>query len=256
LRHGIAAFNHCCDAVNHIGMLKMQRIILTDLTHFSNSAIFCTAGIDQNSGECVRPMPYLSAARCQELNILPGAILSAEFFKPTHLELPHSEDRYYRYLKFCGYSTSENFRQVLLKSACQTVSEGFGVDVPPHEKVISVEKIPTVSLITIAISPTDIEIVRDVYNTNKIKLHFSDKIGSEYRLISITDLGFYRYAERHHNEVKNYQQINSFLNSQHELFLRIGISRFYQAPDGRAGYWMQINGIYSFPDFFKAARCY
>ena len=52
----------------------MQRnIIVTDLTRFTNKNIVCTAGIDPNDGQCIRPMPYLPSSECRRLKILPGA---------------------------------------------------------------------------------------------------------------------------------------------------------------------------------------
>ncbi|MDE0410821.1 MAG: hypothetical protein OXI37_01185, partial [Gammaproteobacteria bacterium] len=73
---------------------------------------------------------------------------------------------------------------------------------------------------------------------------------------SITDLGFHSYAENHHQEAGDYEDLNQLLHSQEEIYLRIGLSRYFQAPDGRAGYWIQVNGIYSFPDYFEIVRQY
>ncbi len=53
----------------------MRKIIITDLTRFSTDEKVCIAGIDINTGECLRPMPYLKSNRCAELNIQPGAVL-------------------------------------------------------------------------------------------------------------------------------------------------------------------------------------
>ncbi len=49
-----------------------MQIIITDLTRFSKKDIVCIAGINPESGECIRPMPYIKTERCKELGILPG----------------------------------------------------------------------------------------------------------------------------------------------------------------------------------------
>lgn len=43
-----------------------MEIVITDLTRFSNSEIVCIAGINQETGECVRPLPYIKLAECKK----------------------------------------------------------------------------------------------------------------------------------------------------------------------------------------------
>jgi hypothetical protein len=38
--------------------------------------------------------------------------------------------------------------------------------------------------------------------------------------------------------------------------MRIGLSREYTATDNRNGYWLQANGIYTFPHFHEGIRGY
>jgi len=71
----------------------------------------------------------------------------------------------------------------------------------------------------------------------------------------ITELGFYDYAMKHHKD-DDLDSLNQYIKSQKEAYLRIGLSRSYQSPDGRQGYWIQVNGIYTFPDYFKEIRSY
>lgn len=234
----------------------MSRIIITDLTRFSNREILCTAGIDTNTGQCIRPMPYLDANRCKELNMLPGAILTGEFTKPQHVDSPHVEDMNYNNLTYNGQCESEEFRNLLSDTAYRTIEEGFAVDLEDRQKHIPRESAPERSLITIRVAPHGIMIVQDKYNETKIKAHITDASGREYSFLSVTDLGLHSYAESHYNEAGNYADLNDLIHSQKEVYVRIGLSRFYEAPNGRAGYWVQVNGIYSFPDYFETARRY
>lgn len=76
----------------------------------------------------------------------------------------------------------------------------------------------------------------------------------EFCFLPITDFGLHEYAEKHYQEAGNYSNINNLIQSQEEVLLRIGISRFHEAKNGKAGFWIQVNGIYSFPEYFEAAR--
>lgn len=216
----------------------------------------CTAGIYTDTGECIRPMPYLNADKCKELNILPGAILTGDFSRPDNVKTPHIEDMNYQKLIFHGRCSSDEFRNLLSNSAAQSIEEGFGVALDDRQKHIPREVAPTRSLITIRVNPHDVQIVQDQYSPAKIKAHITDASGREYSFLSITDLGLHSYAENHYREARNYIDVNNLIHSQKEVFVRIGLSRFFEAPNGRAGFWMQVNGIYSFPEYFETARQY
>ncbi len=234
----------------------MRKIIVTDLTRFSNREIVCTAGIDINNGECIRPMPYLNVSRCKELNLLPGAILSGNFNVQTNLERPHTEDMSYEKLHFHGHCSDNEFREILLQSSSQSIEDGFSVQLENRQKHIPLELTPSKSIITISVNPNAVKIAQDQYDSKKIKIHFTDNDFKEYSFLAITDLGFHSYAENHHKETNNYNEINSIIQNQKEVFLRVGLGRLYENPQGKKGFWIQINGIYSFPDYFKAARRY
>jgi hypothetical protein len=236
----------------------MQRsIIVTDLTRFSkkNNDIVCTAGIDPNTGECIRPMPYLQSAECKRLKILPGAILTGDF-KPAPIRSgPHQEDSIYRALKFNGSCTSEQFKKVLADSCFSSLENGFEIELPLDQKYLPPKHPIQRSIITIKVSPSEIDIVEDSYKPEKIKLHFQDPSGRAFRYVSITDLGYHDYA-LHHREGNDLLALNQLLHAQDAVFLRIGLSRLYKDPNGREGYWLQANGIYTFPRWQKEIRSY
>lgn len=234
----------------------MRKIIITDLTRFSNRNILCTAGIDVDTHECIRPMPYLESKRCRELNMLPGAILTGNFSPHNNTEIPHTEDMDYQNLKFHGHCSSSEFRNLLAKSVYQSIEDGFEVSLENRQKHIPREASPVRSLITISVNPQSVKIVQDQFKPETIKAHVTDNAGKEYSFLSITDFGLHEYAEHHYKEAGNYSNINNLIQAQEEVYLRIGISRFYEAPNGKAGFWIQVNGIYSFPKYFEAARQY
>jgi len=216
----------------------------------------CTAGIDEDSGECIRPMPYLALSECKRLNVLPGAKLSGDFNPSSDRTGPHQEDYRYKKLKFLGPSTSSEFKNALRQGLYGSVEEGFEVALNDKQKHIPIECEVQRSIITVSIAPSEIEIIESSYKPGKIKLNFRDLSGRKFGYIPITDLGFHEYALQHHSR-NELRKVNSMIKNQEEVYLRIGLSREHQPPnDDRYGYWLQANGIYTFPDYIEEIRCY
>lgn len=230
----------------------MSNIVITDVTHFKNEQLICVAGIDIDAGECVRPVTpdYLTTVCRKELNIMPGAILSGRF-QFWNNNKPHIEDARYENLKFERFCSNDEFRKILENSLSENIEDGFSVQLSVNQKHVPVSDNPIQSLITISINPKSICIFQDAgFGKKRIKAHFIDKSGKEYRFIPVNDLGYYE-------KEYDFDKVNFVTRSQQEVFLRIGLGRFYKNPyDDRAGYWIQVNGIYSFPDYFKDARVY
>lgn len=231
----------------------MTKIIITDLTHFENEDKVCTAGICPETAQCIRPMPYLPSKECKRLKILPGAILSGEFKTPTIITPPHTEDRNHQNLKYLGPCSPEQFKEILDDSLSESVSSGFGIELAFKQKHIPVEHGLAHSIITIKIPPQNANIIKDSYKQGRIRFNFTDNDSARYWFWSITDLGFYKYALEHISELDS---INDFIHNQDEVYLRVGLTRAHTSPDGRHGYWLQINGIYTFPDYHKRIRSY
>ena len=233
-----------------------MRFIVTDLTRFQKPEIVCIAGIEPKTTRCVRPMPYLKSDMCKKLKILPGAILDGDLQTPAKTEKPHIEDMEYKGLRFHGPCSPEEFRKVLIDTTYNSISEGFNHTLPEESKVIPAETPPDRSIITLNIDPSQLEIVRDGYDSKKIKLHLTDNDGRRYRFLPITDLGFYNLAISKEAEPNYTDDLNLFISSQEEVYLRIGLSRKFEHTDGRKGFWVQVNGIYTFPEFMTDVRTY
>jgi len=232
----------------------MSKIIITDLTRFSTPVDVCTAGTDMDTGKCIRPMPYLKMSKCVELEILPGAILKGDFKAKTGLRGPHQEDSEYSILKYLGPCSSAEFERALCAGLYGDIEQGFEIalkqgqkHVPPNHKISR-------SIITIEVDPKSIEVVEDGFKPGKVKVHFVDSTGRQFKYMAITDLGFFRYAESH-RATKALASLNAFVTTQPKAYLRIGLARLHKIGETE-GYWMQVNGIYTFPDFFKDIRSY
>lgn len=131
----------------------MTRIVVTEITRFANRDIVCSAGIDTESGRCYRPIPYLNSARCRELGMVPGAVLSGQFSPSPEAGEPHVEDSSYVNLTFHGHCSNDEFGDVLENSAVDSVEEGFGINLQAAEKCIEAGLKPRCSLITLRRRP-------------------------------------------------------------------------------------------------------
>lgn len=233
----------------------MKTYILTDLTRFSKPDKVCIALVDPETSQCFRPIPYLTSKACADLNIQPGAKILGQLTLRTDRQAPHIEDSNYRELKFAGPSLAQDFREILEKTLSSSISEGFGVSFDDNQKHIPKDTPARSSILTIKVAPNAITIHEDQYKPGKIKLTFRDASGHQFRYLSITDRGFYDFAQQHQND-SELQKVQRLLQCQEEIYLRIGLSRSFKAQDGREGCWVQVNGIYSFPDYPKEIRQY
>lgn len=234
-----------------------MKIIVTDLTRFKNKDIVCIAGIDNESGQCIRPLPYVPITACKRLNIWPGTILEGDFVPDQGRGNPHSEDmRYNGNLRPVGNYSSEQFKQVLEGSLSDSISTGFTYPFGEGGKVIPCDHPPQKSIITLKLPPKNISIIKDGYNPQKIKLNLRDNDCKKYSYLPITDLGFFNYAMKHFSENNFLEKLNDSVRKEESVYLRVGLSNQYKAEDGRNGYWLQVNGIYTFPNYTQELRCY
>jgi hypothetical protein len=233
-----------------------RSLIITDLTRFGEGKpIVCTAGIDSETGECIRPLPYLPFSEFTRLGIFPGGVLSGDFEPDPSMKAPHTEDARHKDLKFLGPCSAEDFESILKSSASPSLESGFGVSLPDGAKLIPLLPSPPRSIITLKVDPQCVEIVEDGYKLGKIRIHFTDGAGKRYRYFSIADLGFHDYAQRH-RESGALNELNAAIAEQDVVYLRIGLGRAFKNPQGKEGFWMQANGIYTFPAKLSYIRSY
>ncbi len=233
----------------------MARIVITEITRFSNKDIVCSAGIDMDSGRCYRPIPYFNSARCRELGMIPGAVLTGHFSPSPEVTEPHIEDSIYENLTFHGRCSNEEFRNILEKSAFSSIEDGFGINIQNAEKCIDLNLRPRQSLITLSVNPRSVSIIPDQYNKANVKAHFTDGTGKQFRFLTITDFGVNELVGRIGSS-RVCAESQKILHQQSNVYIRLGLSRHFQAQNGQAGYWLQVNGIYSFPEFYRPARSY
>jgi Dual OB-containing domain len=231
------------------------KLIITDLTRFAEGKDkVCIAGIDiESQAKCLRPIPYLPKSKIIDLSIVPGEILEG-IFDDKKVNLPHVEDVRYSKLKRAGPCKSKDFENVLQNSTHPTIHDGFDKKIPIGEHYIPLDDPPSKSIITLCLHPTQIKLFLDYWG--KFKLKITDNDGKIYNYMPITDLGFFLHLSSKSKSSNNIDDINKFIWKQKKLFLRIGLSRYYESPGGKNGFWLQVNGIYTFPQYLLAVRTY
>lgn len=237
-----------------------MRIIVTDLTRFSNKDLLCLAGLTEDGKDCIRPLlttspGYLTYSQCKKLNVLPGTILEGTFTTPKEISPPHTEDRNFTNLKMVGTASSDEFRALLETSSTVSIKNGFGSETQITDKVL--KEPPAKSIITLKINPTDFQVVlTKINNEEKIRAHLTDGDGVKLKFLSITDLGFFDNVGQARARRTNAEEITEFIHNQDELYIRLGLSRWFKSPQKIEGYWMQVNGIYTFPEYDRVVRSY
>ena len=144
-----------------------------------------------------------------------------------------------------GFCTEPEFLKALLAGKTSSPEDGFGLPLEPGQKHFPEETPPGRSLLTLEVEPSRLDIVQDARDPRKLRATFQDAQGREHRFLSITDLRFHQKAETL-CKAEALFNTNKFLHGRARVLLRIGLTRLHQAPDGRKGFWMQVNGIYSF----------
>lgn len=241
----------------------MGRIVVTDLTRFKNPEIVCLAGLTPDGRHCIRPMrarlpntntnPYLSYAEYRSMKIRPGVMLEADFGASQHPP-PHIEDRQYHHMKVVQDFDEKLLQSVIRASACDGISEAFGV--PTENKYIPVATgvEPSRSIITLKVDPSSVSV--EIDQNHKMRIHFTEKSGVDRSYLSVTDVGMFQYVDTSQDKIDSIRKLNNHFKSQEEVFMRIGITRPYQSDDGRNGYWLQVNSVFSFPDLHECIEDY
>ncbi|WP_124474500.1 dual OB domain-containing protein [Burkholderia contaminans] len=236
----------------------MTDIIITDLTRFANRDYLCIAGVTLDGKKCIRPLlnfdgvnpGYLKYEDCRKNNILPGTILTANFRSPQTRHLPHVEDWIVSgNITISRAATSDEFQSVLDATAYDSVDEGFGVLTNGEKRYPVDGPSPVRSIITLRVQPENFWVFEDGYG--KLRAHFRDATGKKYSYLSVTDLGFFDYVGNPDTRRMQPDDAISVIRDEDELYLRIGLGREYQG-----SYWLQVNGIYTFPNYSLVLRHY
>ncbi|MCV2358077.1 hypothetical protein LNV08_03745, partial [Paucibacter sp. TC2R-5] len=131
-------------------------IIVTDVTNMKGEHV-CIAGIEPETGVCVRPQKitngnrYLTYSEAKAKNIQPGSILRGDF-RPANNppQIPHIEDFIFSRMDLIGVASADDFRSVLDSSSKSTIAAAFGR--ATNQKYFTENQPPECSITTLKLS--------------------------------------------------------------------------------------------------------
>lgn len=217
-------------------------IVVTDLTSFPDGRV-CIAGIDGESGDCVRPLPYLTREACRDLGIEPGCILRGRMKRFTDRQAPHMEDHHCPDPRPVGRRTPAEFLALLEEDAGESVCDGFACEIESGEHYIPRDTPPGRSIITLRVG--GLRLVLDRFG--KLRAHVREPSGREFAFLPVADLLLREYIFGQEDQAAACRRIDNHVQRQEAVFCRVGVGRPKRLDDGRDGYWLQVNGVYSFP---------
>jgi len=230
-----------------------EELVITDLTRMYHGHV-CIAGYDKYR-HCYRPIlppPGIgqgSLIQGGRAIIFPSAVVEFDLLEP-HPMPPHSEDIFYEPTSPRYIRRVKNWEKVLEWSLFnsvdvifdQPIHDDLGFYVMDHQgtRSIGTVKPSYISKVIYAEGPE---------GAWDYRLMFSDNLGNIYRL-KITDLTWHYYCDslrsNGHEPSEIASQLTDILRSS-KVYLRIGLARGWKKFPDRC--YLQINGIYTFPDY-------
>ena len=239
----------------------MQKtIVITDLTQMPNPDGACVVGIDQRN-QCIRPVLTNGVLKKhlyigKKLVIQPKAKIKFDFYR-VPIKPPHIEDWGFdpSSIVYEGLCTEAEWEKVLRDSSFGTVNNIYDGLLQEHRWVepgANTRSVGTLSQVRV----TAVKLL-EWSGKLRYRLSFIDNTDFAYDNIPVSDLAFRElsYTEvrkQNRSPVTVSEQITSLLTSADCLYLRLGLARPWINPNtGKVGCWMQVTGIYSFPDYLE-----
>lgn len=190
--------------------------------------------------------------------MIPGSCLEGTFVPVQAPDRPHVEDcKAEGAVHVVESSSGADFQGVLDRWAYTNVRGAFGS--LPEGRRYPIDQAPATSIITLRIEAPANQfriIVDSKFGPPKFKAHIVDGVGFELSYLPVTDLGFSDHVKSVIDQDPDLTQLNAFLRGQKVLYLRLGLTREWGPSPDKQGFWVQLNGIYSFPNFREDLRVY
>lgn len=236
-----------------------QDILITDLTQMGGEHL-CMAGMARD-WSVVRPVPaegYLTARHLihPTFVVRPGSVVSLFCRSRKSTTPPHVEDVRWDMdngLKFVRQLEADSWWHVLERLASPSVEAIFETRFARNKHILPDQAARSLgTLKPTALTGLEFRAVpRDDRST--LYLDFIDGDGEQYAKIPVNDLTLRAYVLAEIRAGKTPQAICAALLSAWEgrtIWLRLGLTRPWE---GRC--WLQVNGIYTAPDYLNG-RCF
>lgn len=242
-----------------------QELIITDLTRMSGDKV-CIAGITVNN-KTIRPdFPppgILENHLYQENKVIvrPKAKLKMYLEPKRFIKPPHTEDHHWtkwEQIELIEFLSSENWNVFLQNTMSPSANAIFEGNL--QENKYSLPNTGKYSLGTIKPDAITSFSYNSQFGSWSYRLSFIDASGEQFSNISITDLAL-RYYVDYLRERKNFTPYDISRRlfqtfTENEIWLRLGLGRpFKKDAHTNARCYLQVNGIYTFPDYLEG-KCF
>ena len=242
------------------------RILITDLTAMGGDKV-CIAGIDRE-WNTIRPVfswPDIPIRndlyRGRQVAIRPGAVVRMQLEPLANPDAPHVEDHLWtgsHRMRHAGILDNERWRNALQGLVERSARPLFGAELRAlgrQRNRISLPGEATHSLATVRCARNLVFRLSEKDGGGfRYSLSFFDDKGEAYQNIPVTDLALRAWADDRLRQGDSPQSISAWLSGQlnaaQQVFLRLGLGREYEGK-----HWLQVNGLYSFPDWLNG-RCF
>ncbi len=239
-------------------------LTITDLTRMQGDRV-CVAGYLPDD-TCVRPV-FAKGGLTEgwlrlrgTVAIRPFAVIEFDLHvTPPMLLPPHTEDRIidttYRVRR--GVLTPEERAEWCAKAEDRDVAAIFGATIHDEDGHFVLAGEGARSLGTVRVKRLDeVQFAPGANGRWLYRLAFTDQSGRQYRL-PVTDLDFRAYLDHLRDRrsvppLSVAHRLTTILRAN-SLFLRIGLARGWERHPDRC--YVQITGVYSFPDYLSG-RCF
>ena len=235
----------------------MRKLLaITDVTYMWSDVV-CIAGLTQDF-ECIRPVAdggvrLWSLYKSRKPVIFPGAKVWFDL-SPTKIEPPHVEDRTFApsSIEFKDKFEPQHWEKLLSLSSFQSVQDIF------DGKLVDRRVTPgamTRSLGTVKeVKVSDLR-ADSRYDRISWRLDFEDESGEVHTRFPVNDLAFRGLAQRLYDKGQSLAAVAGALldriNHADRVYLRIGLARPTTVGSYDKACWVQVTGIYTFPDYLK-----
>jgi hypothetical protein len=239
-----------------------QEILITDVTQMSGDRV-CIAGINKRL-ENIRPvLPGFSNIHIHQLSysdfiIRPRVVLRMDLSVKDNLQPPHIEDRYWwkiKETKLVYQVDQKRWKKVLNDISSPSVKDVFGTELDHGKSILPSNGVRSVGVVKLrAILDFEYNVLDTRSNKKGYRLTFTDGSHTQYNGIAITDLALRRYIISTVENGISAHAVASELKQKllkSEVWLRLGLTR----PMYANRCWLQINGIYTFPDYLEG-KCF
>ncbi|MCY4525056.1 MAG: hypothetical protein OXB89_00470 [Anaerolineaceae bacterium] len=242
-----------------------REILITDLTAMGGDRV-CIAGIDLK-WNTIRPVfAWTSPTRSHLFQgshtlIRPRAVVAMKLEAHANPVTPHVEDHIWtrpysaRYVKLLDeanwqktlHGLVERCPRPLFGAALHSLGRDRNRIVRPGDATHSLTTVRCARSLVFRLSEKD-------GGGFRYALSFYDDQSEVYQNIPVTDLGLRAWATVKLGQGESLQPISDWLgrqlNAAQHVYLRLGLTREYEGK-----FWLQVNGVYSFPDWLEG-RCF